>query len=187
METETKTPTDLDRSQEIARARGLVERLVSMRPSGRADKFSLNLFKFLKKHGSNYWEVCFSPWNCITGEDDVVYSEFETIAPNLYIGFLDEDGYFMGARLSEIICNGAKTKTWAHSPSKKFVPVPDFWVRYSEYGKCAIDPEHKLYFAKERYTQNGTLRSCDWCGRIERSRTIEKTVTNTVWELAPAY
>lgn len=188
METEIKTPTDLERSQEIARARGLVERVVSMRPLGRADKYSLNLFKFLKKHEPNYWEICFSRWNCITGVHDVEYSESSTIAPNLYIGFLDEDdGYFMGARLTEIIRNGARTKMWAHPPSKAFTHVPDFWARYVELGKCAIDPEHKLYFDKERYTQNGTLRSCDWCGRIERSRTVEKTVTNTIWELAPAY
>ena len=187
MEKETKTPPALDRSQEIARARGLVERLVSMRPPRRADKFSLNLFKFLKKHGLNYWEICFSPCNCITGARDVEYSEKSTIAQNLYVGFLDEDGYFMGARLSEIICNGAKTKTWAHPPKKAFVPVPDFWERYVEHGKCAIDPEHTLYFPKNRCTENGSLRVCKWCGRVERAIVTEKTIKQKTWELAPAY
>ncbi len=156
---------------------GQVEHII-LQPSGRSDKFSLNLCKFLKKHGSHYWEICFSPRNCINGAFDVEYSADRTLASNLYVGFLDEDdGSFMGARLSEIICNGTETKIWSHPPCEEFVPVPDFWGRYYNFGKCAIDPEHKLYSARDRYTVlgDGTTRVCDWCGRVEELH-IKRTV-----------
>ena len=162
-----------------------LETFVMVRPSGRNDKFSLNLYKFLKKHGEHYREVYFSPWDCITGKMDVVYSQNKTVASSIYIGFLDEDGYFMGARLTEICCNGAKTKTWAYPP-KDFTPIVDFWERYSENGKCVIDPEHTFYYQKDRYELGGSLRACKWCGRIERLRIVDRVVKDEVWEVAPA-
>ena len=158
-----------------------VNALVMVRPSGYNDKFSLNLYKFLKKHGEHYRKVYFSPWNCITGEKDVVYSPDKTLASNIYIGFVCKDGYLMGARLTEICCNGVKTKTWSHPP-KDYAPISDFWERYSKNGKCVIDPEHTFYYQKDRYVVGGTLRTCKWCGRTERLRIVERVVKDEVWE-----
>jgi len=162
-----------------------LKRLVMVRPDGRNDKFSLNLYKFLNKHGKIYREVFFTPFDCTTGKKDVVYSPAKTLTSNIFIGVLDEDGYLMGARLTEICCNGAKTKTWAHPP-KDFSLIPDFWERYSDGGKCVIDPDHTFYYQKDRYEMGGSLRTCKWCGRIEKLRIVESVVKKEVWELASA-
>lgn len=167
-------------------SKSVVERLVISRPTGRADKYSLNLWKFLKKHGPHFWGAYFTMWNCVTGELDVFYDKKKSQAPNIYIGLLDEDGYLMGAQLSQILCNGAKTRTFAHPPKKMFQEMPLFWQEYEKHGKCAIDPEHWMYADKDRYepTTGVTLRTCKWCGLVQRKVETARTVIDVTWESA---
>lgn len=159
----------------------ILERLVKQRPTGRADKYSLNLHKWLRKQHEHYRGAFFSPWSSVDGAMD--YSDKAKHSPShIYIGWLDEDGYLMGSRLSEIICNGTKAKTWAFAPKLAFEELPGFWEKYEELGKCSFDPEHWLYFGKERYDETGDgKRTCRWCGRKEILHVFEEVVQRQKW------
>lgn len=108
----------------------------------------------------------------------------------LYIGYMDmEDGTngFVGARLNRVLGCGAsvysRERGWfmGLGPSNMKL-VSDFWDRYIAIGRCAIDVEHRQWFIgdKDRYTMDGDLRTCTWCG-VQHKRRIEiKTYTKEI-------
>lgn len=84
----------------------------------------------------------------------------------LWIGYFDDD-CFIGARLMQVLCMGAKAQTLAYVRMKDLVEVADFWAKYEATGRCAIDPEHKMHFIGDdmRWSVQDDTRSCLWCGQ----------------------
>ena len=83
----------------------------------------------------------------------------------LWIGMLDL-GDLVGARLMQVLCNGAKTETACLVNLGPLRELEGFWERYAAIGRCAIDPEHKAYFVGDdtRWRMDGDQRECLWCG-----------------------
>ena len=126
-------------------------------------KYSENLFRFLRKRHF-YGQVFY-----LQTAGEPPFSASLNLAPNIYLGVADTP-YICGARLSEILCNGTKAKTWAHPFAQDCQDITEiFWSRYLALGKCAIDPGHKLYGSADRYErlEDGNTRRCLWCGRTE--------------------
>lgn len=145
------------------------ELLPRIKATSREDRFSLNLLKWVKARKDRNLIVA------IATEGQRAYDATKTQTAYLYIGYSFEDGFFMGSRLGEILCNGARTGTWAFQPSMKFVLVPDWWQGYIAGGKCFIDPEHYLYGGKERWqlSEDGMYRHCIWCDGYEEYKHTE--------------
>lgn len=145
------------------------ELLPLIKSAGRADMFSENLWKWVRKHKDHPLFVAFSE------KDGESYDEAKTCASRLYVGFhhLDGDGWLNGARLSEILCYGTKASEWAYPPGMKFTEIADWWEKYMERGKCFIDPEHTLYLDKERWMEEGNIRTCVWCGIFQQQEHVE--------------
>lgn len=93
-----------------------------------------------------------------------------------YIGFIDE-GYFIGAKLFATLTYGVKAQAYAHTPkdTKGLVlsVIDTFWDDYRRIGRCAIDPNHNVFFKDEdsRWVQNGKHRICQWCGASQHAET----------------
>lgn len=176
----TETPKEITGNQPVTHG-VMVQRFVKQRPTGRADKYSLNLHMWLRKQHEHYLGAFFSPWSSVDGSMD--YSEKAKRSPShIYIGWLDEDGYLMGSMLAQIICNGTKAQTWAFAPKLAFEELPNFWEEYDSLGKCSFDPDHCLYFNRERYVETGDgKRVCLWCGRKEILHVFEEVVTREKW------
>lgn len=158
-----------------------IELLPLIKANSKADRFSENLMKWVRKYKDR-------PMFIALATDGKHYFDAEkTQASLLYVGWhsLDE-GELMGSRLSEILCNGAKTSTWAFQRRMKFVEVPFWWEHYIQFGKCAIDPEHWLYADRERWevTEDGKSRRCIWCGSHEQYLHTEM-VPKTEWRRVP--
>jgi len=118
-------------------------------------KYSPNLYKWLtmrsKKHHA---------WT------SRVYRDADGV---LWIGMLDL-GDLIGARLVNVLCNGAKAESGCWVNMRDLVEVADFWPRYVADGRCAIDADHKMHFIGDdtRWTQDGDTRACLWCGKAQQ-------------------
>ena len=120
-------------------------------------KFSPNLFKWLSQFLKRTPRVA-QVYRCNDGV--------------MWIGFLHE-GDLIGARLMAVLCNGKSEHPMSYRVRSNFVsltPIPDFWVRYAEDGRCAIDPEHQVSFINDdsRWSVHGDTRSCMWCGKANQ-------------------
>jgi hypothetical protein len=117
-----------------------------------SQKYSENLYKFMRKNAWLYRGV------------------FRHNDGSLWIGM--KDGWFNGCRLNSVLAKGAKTETscWACEPQSNWTLVSDFWERYLEIGKCAIDTDHAHYGHEKdgRWQYHvGKVRVCAWCGYQE--------------------
>lgn len=136
------------------------------------DKYSPNLYKWLTdpKH----------PWQA----NSQVFERSDTDNPyyqGLWIGFIDDMGDFIGARLMGVLCNVRKQSTacWA---GLKFRKAKGFWKQYELYGRCAVDTEHKEHFMSAEgrwvYSNDGKTRQCQWCKKCTQ-RLVSKRVSHT--------
>lgn len=55
--------------------------------------------------------------------------------------------------------------------------IADFWGRYLKIGRCAIDEDHTMHFinSENRYSMEGEIRTCNWCG-AKHLRTVETKI-----------
>ncbi len=133
----------------------------------RGDKYSPNLFRFLKKHRS----LAQYGW---------VWKDPEGMR---WLGYI-HDGDFIGCRLMSALCGWGDVACY---PQVQFVAsldvVKDFWPQYVAIGRCAIDPAHTEAFlsAENRFADRGDTRTCNWCGTQQYRQTKKRTVIETVW------
>lgn len=130
--------------------------LASIHPRNGA-KFSPNLHLFLSTHR-----------NRGIGMYGRAYRDKDGV---LWIGYLDDD-YLIGARLMQVLCNGSKTQTFAFTNLGPLIEVEGFWEQYQAHGRCAIDPNHEMYFVGDdtRWTGDANHRACLWCGKASQKR-----------------
>ena len=105
---------------------------------------------------------------------------------HLWIGSVDEDGWFYGARLMAVLCNGSKEPGGAYADTESFTRLDDFWEQYIADGRCAIDREHEVRFLNEddrwEVSEDGQTRTCLWCGKVTQYLdTWEETITRSRW------
>jgi hypothetical protein len=102
----------------------------------------------------------------------------------LWLGYPDAE-FFIGDRLISVLCNGARASTAAHvRVVKGLVEVEGFWNDYRHYGRCAVDPEHKMHFVGDdtRWSVKGDQRECLWCGKATQNmRRWTETVERSEW------
>ncbi len=155
----------------VKRIEGVVfgqELLPLIKSAGKADQYSENLWKWVRKYRDRPLFVAFSE------KDGHHYDDTKTLASKLYVGFhrLD-DGWLHGCRLTDILCNGVNAGSWAYPPAMQFREILDWWDKYIEHGKCFIDPEHYLYLDVARWLEDGDVRTCIWCGNYQQREHIE--------------
>jgi hypothetical protein len=154
-----------------------------IRANGRAERYSENLMKWVRQNRKRDLFVAFAT------EGTKVYDPKKTAAGSLYVGYgpsLNEDGFLHGSRLSDVLCNGLRAGAWAFPPKMQFVEVQDFWARYIALGKCAVDPEHSLYFDRERWhsEDDKSFRRCIWCFDFYQQEHVEMVEQKT-WRAIP--
>jgi len=106
---------------------------------GRADFFSWQLYKWLKKK-PYYCRVYKGVWNVISGHDPD--------NPRLYIGLIN-DGYFSGNLLRRICRHGQRLESWAYCSKTHRV---DEWEDVtSAFASSTASRNRAMYFSS-RYT-----------------------------------
>lgn len=149
--------------------------LEAIKPDSKSSKYSPNLHKWLKSQR----------------RPDLIKVLTDTSSGVLIIGCVDNeygDGQWLhGTALMSVLRNGKKATCFAYPMGSRhaFVELPDFWERYKEDGRCAIDPNHERHFVgdESRWVNDGDTRECQWCGkRKERLETWVETVTRQGWK-----
>lgn len=138
----------------------------------RGGKFSSNLHRWLVRDRQAYRSAAFP--GVFTGKDGA-----------LWIGRWHDD-YFVGVRLMGVLCSGLEAKKFAYR-SPNLVQVDDFWPKYANVGRCAIDPAHEEFFMGDetRWRLVEDTRTCLWCQACvqkRRSHTEQRLVETWVTE-----
>ena len=104
------------------------ELLPLIKANSKADLFSENLMKWVRKHRNYPLFVAYSPISYVDGKRMADFDLTKTCAGSLYVGIGDlDDGWLHGSRLSEILCTGVKAGGWAYPPKYAFQLLPDWW------------------------------------------------------------
>lgn len=153
-------------------------RVEDIEPS-KADSFSPNLFKYLKKHGLFYSNGGLLDGVYIVKPDTKAAKCFGV--GTLLLGYYDED-FFIGTRLMSALCNGTKAERGAYPCGTGAEIVHDFWSTYLKIGRCAIDPEHSESFINgDRYSIMNDVRLCRWCGKKHQKIVTPRTIYDESW------
>lgn len=135
----------------------------------RGDKYSPNLYKWLTDPKRRY-----------RASESLVYRDKDGLE---WIGRLDGDA-IIGERLIATLCQGrsAFSKFWLGVSG--LVEVKDFWQRYTQKGRCAIDTNHEMHFIGDegRWQQSGDSRTCLWCGHQQSLIRWTETVERQEWQ-----
>lgn len=159
-------------------------RLADLSPD-KSPAFSPNLYRWMRRQAHFYQDG---------GVADGVYRVMpRTRAADmfgegtLFIGFPMNghlgDTDFLGARLMGVLCQGSREIRWAYpSLAQDVEQIGDFWDRYLEVGRCAIDPDHEEHFScGTRFAVSGNERVCLWCGHRQHRVMTEKVVLAEAW------
>lgn len=104
----------------------------------------------------------------------------------LWVGDIEEDGWFVGAQLRRVLVDGRKVDVGTWVPEEGDPPelLSTFWARYAAIGRCAIDPEHRTTFIgnETRWAVEGDTRHCLWCGNhTQHLFRWTETVAHKAW------
>ncbi|MYM92676.1 hypothetical protein [Duganella vulcania] len=108
-------------------------------------------------------------------------------AGTLMIGFPEDptEKGFVGVRLMSVLCQGTKAGDYYYlGMAPMLEEVEGFWDQYLKVGRCAIDPEHKEGFMADRYSMDGDVRTCRWCGAKHERVLTPRTVFDETWKSA---
>lgn len=166
------------------------ELLPLIKAKGRSDRYSENMMKWVKRWGrdrpTSELNAVFLHWNNIDGSHvDMV--EGTTQAHQILIGNISGEGWFSGARLSCILGQGTRAEIYAFGRNFDKTVLPNWFEGYISGGKCFIDPEHRLYYDKERWqvSEDGKIRHCLWCGEVTQHKRVKRRVIkDTYWEVS---
>lgn len=140
--------------------------------------FSPNLHKYLKAQGHFYRDggIAQSVFTVRAGTRAAdVYG-----AGTLMLGYVD-DAYFIGTKMMNALCNGAKASHMAHPISDCIDEIEGFWNKYLLTGRCVIDTDHIHYFMGDRFDEQSETRTCRWCGHEQKKLVTQRLVCDTSW------
>lgn len=146
--------------------------------------FSPNLHKFVKKWAMEnpaYWV----PQVWVDERGTLWIGRMDLgIKPDAPCGFI-------GLRLMSALCVGAKAindRGWHMGMGPgNMTHVADFWGRYLQIGRCAIDTKHTQFFIGDqgRYIMANKIRTCTWCGAQHKQHIEKKTTVKLIERYTP--
>lgn len=141
-------------------------------------KYSPNLHRWLKKNARNR-----KPPGIFVGAGGV-----EGFDGHLFIGWLNTCGChpddLTGSRLWQVLGSGGRAIVGVWVGRGHFVEQkPDFWGDYLRIGRCAVDPKHEHSFIGDetRFVEEGDVRTCTWCGAVQRRERYEVVKHRERW------
>lgn len=166
-----------------------------------SDKYSTNLYKFLKSKGC--FKVYFDTWDTYK-ERQVEINWNDLNIGRIYLGsnIMDDTyeiegteynmGCLLGKDLSSILNGRRLTELGAYCgfggfyPKKYFADITEeFWRRYVEVGRCLFYEHGSWLQGNEKqftYSEDGNTRTCNWCGRVEHKIKRTKVEEVEIWE-----
>jgi len=152
---------------------------------GVSASFSPNLYRWMKSCGHAYQDggVAEAVFRVLPGtrlaNEYGAGSLMIGCAYNQYEGDMD----FSGSLLIAVLCNGAKAPRYCLPGAVIMLEkVEGFWDRYLLVGRCAIDSDHKDHFCgNERYSVEGDVRTCLWCGEQHQKVVTSRIVVDESW------
>ena len=141
--------------------------LAAIKPSN-GPQFSPNLYRWVRKQP----EFIRDRLTVYRGKIDISAKKSD----GLYIGRMDEDGWFIGTRLYSVLCFGGRKESYAYMPKHvrglRLTEIKDLWKRYAAIGRCAVDQGHTGYFQGDetRWKVKGNIRHCLWCNQVSQRR-----------------
>lgn len=157
----------------------------------KSDKYSSNLYKFIRKHEFKELKAYAPQWSMLDGS----FKPFDFDNPcdgEIYIGHKDDTGWLVGRRLTDILCGLSKWKEmYCYCPGPFYdnmIEITDwFWAGYEREGRALWDVHGKRHMMGDegRWTYVGNTRKCNWSGRwYEKNITKRQKTERTVdWEL----
>ncbi|WP_165856769.1 hypothetical protein [Marinobacter sp. JSM 1782161] len=142
---------------------------------GKSDFYSWQLFRWMREKP---WlgQVYAGTWNTFNGVDRE--------NPVLYIGLMDDEGWFHGKRLRALCTHRESLQSWAFGPAHDTAHwkdvTADFWADYLQRGVCAIHGD----FAHNWQYLSADHRRCHYCGKEEIEQTVYTSLK--VWEAKAA-
>ena len=137
---------------------------------GKSDKFSWNLYKWLKAN-PNHYRIYKSTWCPVMG---IVEKP-----DRYYIGYRDGQSKWVSAIMLMRVCCGQKQSAaygGAHGTDDWIDITDEFYKEYEEKGVCAI-PDYNNH----NWENHGlTKRKCLNCGRVEKRETVR--ISQKVWK-----
>lgn len=174
------------------------EMLKAVKPKNvkRDDKYSKNLYKFLKNHNANC-KVYFNKKNWDKKDITINWDDVQTTQV-IIGGNIQEDiwegkntGMVIGKGLSSIL-NGNKLKEEGayclfgrFYPNRDFIDITDeFWKRYIRIGRCLFTSHDSYWDNEDRFIYVGNTRKCKWCGKWQHKEIVKKVEIKreTVWK-----
>lgn len=168
-----------------------------------SDKYSSNLYKFLKKTG--YRNVYFNTRNGGMKGEEIVDLDWNNIrAYNIYIGSnMMDDTYVVKdekINFGQVIAKGLNSILGGHKlyqtgaycafghyyVKRDWIDITEeFWTRYEKVGRCLFI-DHDGWYQDDNntrftYTDKNT-RVCNWCGKTEHKRIEEIIKHKEIWE-----
>lgn len=183
----------------------------SIKPKQRgiSDKFSWQLYYYIKKHHKNakslldikvYYNLSEKVYDENYENYEIKHNEFDKnnlIRSNIHIGDMRkekyEEGYltwYYGNKLNGIIGTSKEKYTKFANPwwsKNKVIDITEwFWSEYLKLGRCLFTPHDSWYkdYNNTRWTYiNKNSRRCNWCGQYQRRfiETEKITMRNEVW------
>ena len=148
----------------------------------RSAAYSPNLYAWLKAHGCLVHNSAILCTVYKVVQDRPALKSYGFQIGNQLIGYTHE-GDFIGARLNQVLCNGADAPSWCYPGCAAGVASPnDFWAQYRAVGRCAIDPDHQMLFSDTRYRAQAHSRACMWCGHVQERVQRARTVIDERWQ-----
>lgn len=135
--------------------------------------YSPNLHQWLRRHGTGRKEglVLDSVYR-VRARSKLAehYGDGAFVIGSPYAAY-EGDTDVSGVHLMNVLCHGADaSRVGLAGALESLEEVADFWTRYQQIGRCAIDPEHKTSFVDSvRYTAANGVETCQWCGHQHRA------------------
>lgn len=167
-----------------------------------SDKYSSNLYKFLKKTGER--NVYFNTNNGTMKHKEFVELDWDNLKSyNIYIGsnMMDDTYEVKGKKIDfgQVVAKSLNTILWGRKlyetgaycgfghywVKRDWIDITnEFWRRYEDIGRCLfIDHESCCKNKEDRFTYlDDDSRKCNWCGKIEHKRTEEVITYKEIWE-----
>lgn len=150
-----------------------------------SDKYSSNLYKFIKKYKNKYTKVFFHPISNWDGSE-VKLDMNNLDGSQVYIGEIsDED--MTGKSLMNIL-TGQKIYTvhCYYNIKNDLINITDeFWDKYVDVGRCLFIGHNGWYQddCNTRFTYlDDKTRKCNWCEKIQHKRIEEMVRKKEIWE-----
>jgi len=135
-----------------------------------AAAYSPNLHQWLRRHGTGRKEgVVLDRVYRIRADSKLAdyYGAGALVIGSPFAAY-EGDTDVSAVRLMEVLCHGADaSRVCLAGGLGSLEELPDFWTRYQQIGRCAIDAEHKMKFVDSgRYAACDGVQTCQWCGQM---------------------